>query len=63
MVATNVVAWRLDIDDFSHVFNNDLLDDPELYERRVVGSAITEVRKKKAGSIKTQEQINTVKVR
>ncbi len=35
LVATDVAARGLDIDDISHVFNYDLPDDPELYVHRV----------------------------
>jgi ATP-dependent RNA helicase DeaD len=35
LVATDVAARGLDIDDISHVFNFDLPDDPELYVHRV----------------------------
>jgi ATP-dependent RNA helicase DeaD len=35
MVATDVAARGLDIDDISHVFNFDLPDDPEVYVHRV----------------------------
>ena len=35
LVATDVAARGLDIDDISHVFNYDLPDDPELYVHRI----------------------------
>ncbi|MDK1028716.1 MAG: DEAD/DEAH box helicase [Anaerolineae bacterium] len=35
LVATDVAARGLDIDDISHVFNYDLPDDPEMYVHRV----------------------------
>jgi ATP-dependent RNA helicase DeaD len=35
LVATDVAARGLDIDDISHVFNYDLPDDPEIYVHRV----------------------------
>ena len=35
LVATDVAARSLDIDDISHVFNYDLPDDPEVYVHRV----------------------------
>ena len=35
LVATDVAARGLDIDDISHVFNFDLPDDPEVYVHRV----------------------------
>ena len=35
LVATDVAARGLDIDDISHVFNYDLPDDPELYIHRI----------------------------
>ncbi|MGB8212761.1 MAG: DEAD/DEAH box helicase [Anaerolineales bacterium] len=35
LVATDVAARGLDIDDISHVFNFDLPDDPELYVHRI----------------------------
>ncbi len=35
LVATDVAARGLDIDDISHVFNYDLPQDPELYVHRV----------------------------
>jgi ATP-dependent RNA helicase DeaD len=35
LVATDVAARGLDIDDISHIFNFDLPDDPELYVHRV----------------------------
>jgi ATP-dependent RNA helicase DeaD len=35
LVATDVAARGLDIDDISHIFNYDLPDDPELYVHRV----------------------------
>src|SRR5512134_1341129 len=35
LVATDVAARGLDIDDISHVFNYDLPDDPEVYVHRV----------------------------
>ncbi len=35
LVATDVAARGLDIDDISHVFNYDLADDPEIYVHRI----------------------------
>ena len=35
LVATDVAARGLDIDNISHVFNYDLPDDPELYVHRI----------------------------
>ena len=35
LVATDVAARGLDIDDISHVFNYDLPDDPEIYVHRI----------------------------
>ena len=35
MVATDVAARGLDIDDISHVFNYDLPDDAEIYVHRI----------------------------
>ena len=57
LVATDVAARGLDIDDISHVFNYDLPDDPEIYVHRIgrtgragkTGIAISLVTPRKSG--------------
>jgi ATP-dependent RNA helicase DeaD len=63
LVATDVAARGLDIDDISHVFNYDLPDDPEIYVHRVgrtgragkTGIAITLISPKEQGRLRRIE--------
>jgi len=70
LVATDVAARGLDIDDISHVFNYDLPQDPEMYVHRVgrtgragkTGVAITLVTPKEAYRLRQIQQFTHKKI-
>ncbi len=70
LVATDVAARGLDIDDISHVFNFDLPDDPEVYVHRVgrtgragrSGTAITLVTPRERWRLRKIEQYARQKI-
>lgn len=70
LVATDVAARGLDIDDISHVFNYDLPDDPEVYVHRVgrtgragrTGTAIVLLTPKEQGQLRRIEAFTRQKI-
>ncbi|MBN1304820.1 MAG: DEAD/DEAH box helicase [Anaerolineales bacterium] len=75
LVATDVAARGLDIDDISHVFNYDLPEDPEIYVHRIgrtgragkSGTAISLINPKQTGLLRriegfTRQQVRRVKL-